>query len=283
MESGVPEEFQSGVIRMKRAAVLGYPIQHSLSPAIHRAAYKRLGLDATYSAEQVGSDELDGYLAHELKESEWIGFSLTMPLKEVLCGLVEKFNIQIDPTAERINSANTLYLKNATWQACSTDVSGFAYLLRNREISTVSILGSGGTARAAIEALPIHAAINIYRRNSNRDAFIRSAFSNKRILFKDWSRVHESWSSNLVINTVPISGMNELTSRFESPRILVDALYSPWPPPLTVRQLSVQGEVITGLDLLCAQALDQITLMTGQEFEKDEMFYYLRKEAEAAL
>ncbi len=268
---------------MKRAAVLGYPIQHSLSPAIHNAAYKRLGLQARYSAEEVGSDALDGYLAHQLKESEWIGFSLTMPLKETLCGLIEKFNIQIDPTAERINSANTLYMKNTSWQACSTDVTGFAYLLRNREISTVSILGSGGTARAAIEALPNDGSVNIYRRNPNRDAFIDSAFSEKKIVFKDWSQVHESWSSDLVINTVPISGMSELTSHFESPRLLLDALYSPWPPPLTTLQLSSQGEVITGLDLLCAQALDQIALMTGETFEKDEMFSYLREEVEAIL
>lgn len=268
---------------MKRAAVLGNPIQHSLSPAIHNAAYKRLGIEAQYSAEQVGSDVLDDYLAHQLKESEWIGFSLTMPLKEVLCSLVEKFNIHIDPTAERINSANTLYLKNASWQACSTDVSGFGFLLRNREVSTVSILGSGGTARAAIEALPNDASVNIYRRSTNRDAFIHSAFSDKRIVLKDWSQVHEAWRSDLVINTVPISGMSELTSHFESPLLLVDALYSPWQPPLTVHQLSAQGEVITGLDLLCAQALDQIALMTGESFEKDEMFSFLREVVEVTL
>jgi shikimate 5-dehydrogenase len=74
--------------------------------------------------------------------------------------------------------------------------------------------------------------------------------------------------------------MSELTSHFESPLLLVDALYSPWQPPLTVHQLSAQGEVITGLDLLCAQALDQIAFMTGESFDKDEMFSFLREVVE---
>ena len=128
MENGVQEKFQSRVIRMKRAAVLGSPIKHSLSPVIHNAAYEMLGIEARYSAEEVGSDVLDGFLSSQLNDPSWIGFSLTMPLKEVICSLVEKFNIEIDPVAARIHSANTLYKSNNLWRACSTDVTGFSYL-----------------------------------------------------------------------------------------------------------------------------------------------------------
>ena len=268
---------------MKRVAVLGSPIKHSLSPIIHNAAYEMLGIEARYSAEEVGSDVLESFLTAQLNDPSWIGFSLTMPLKEVICSLVAKFNIEIDPVAARIHSANTLYKSNNSWRACSTDVTGFSYLLRNREISTISILGSGGTARAAVESLPSGSLITIYRRSSDRDALFHSAFPETRIVFKDWSNVHESWSSDLVINAVPIAAINELISKFKAPRLLLDALYSPWMPPLTALQLSDGGEVISGLDLLCAQALEQIVLMTGEDFDKDEMFSLMRKRVEVSI
>lgn len=268
---------------MRRAAVLGSPISHSLSPIIHNVAYESLGISARYSSEEVGSHQLDRYLADQLADSSWMGFSLTMPLKETLCGLVDQLNIKIDSVAERIRSANTLYKRDELWHACSTDVTGFSYLLRNRELSTISILGSGGTARAAVESLSKDGMITIYRRNAKRDEFFHAAFPDRKIVFQDWSQVHESWSSNLVINTVPIAAINDLISNFRAPQLLLDALYSPWKPPLTKLQLSFGGEVLTGLDLLCAQALDQIAVMTAQEFDHDEMFALMRKKVEVGL
>ena len=268
---------------MKRAAVLGSPIKHSLSPVIHNAAYEMLGMEARYSAEEVGSGDLDGFLTAQLIDPSWMGFSLTMPLKEVICSLVDRFNIEIDPVAARIHSANTLYKSDNSWSACSTDVTGFSYLLRNRELSTISILGSGGTARAAVESIPSGSLLTIYRRSANRDALFHSAFPERGIVFKDWSYVHESWSSDLVINAVPISAISELIPKFRAPQLLLDALYSPWVPPLTAFQMSAGGEVISGLDLLCAQALDQIVLMTGEDFDKDEMFSFMRKRVEASI
>ena len=283
MEDGVQEEFQSRVIRMRRAAVLGSPIKHSLSPVIHNAAYEMLGIEARYSAEEVGSDELDVFLTAQLIDPSWIGFSLTMPLKEVICSLVQKFNIEIDPVAARIQSVNTLYKSKNSWSAFSTDVTGFSYLLGNRELPTISILGSGGTARAAVESLPNSSLITIYRRSADRDALFHSAFPTRRIVFKDWSYVDESWSSDLVINAVPIAAINELVPKFKAPRLLLDALYSPWMPPLTALQMSAGSEVISGLDLLCAQALEQIVLMTGEDFDKDEMFSFIRKRVEVSI
>jgi len=78
---------------MKNAAVLGSPIMHSLSPTLHNAAYEKLGIDATYSAIEVGSSQLESFLKNQLTDSSWMGFSLTMPLKEELCALADNLGI----------------------------------------------------------------------------------------------------------------------------------------------------------------------------------------------
>ena len=277
MEGGVQKEFQGRFIRMKSAAVLGLPIKHSLSPSIHNAAYKKLGIDATYIPIEVGSGQLGDFLKNQLFESSWMGFSLTMPLKEELCTLADSLGIALTPVARRIYSANTIYRERNSWRACSTDVDGFAFLLSGRDFSTVSILGAGGTARAAIESLKPNHSIRIFRRNNQRDHEIAAAFPERKLTFQDWSRVEEAWNSDLVINTVPVAGMNELLESFSPCSLLIDALYEPWVPPLAKAQESAGQAVITGLDLLCAQAVGQISLMTGASFSYEEMFRYLRQ------
>ena len=262
---------------MKNAAVLGSPIKHSLSPTIHNAAYEKLGIDATYSAIEVGAGQLGDFLRNQPFEGSWMGFSLTMPLKEELCTLADSLGIALDPVARRIYSANTIYRQGDSWRACSTDVDGFAFLLRAKHFSTVSILGAGGTARAAIESLRTDHTIRIFRRDNKRDGEIAAAFPGRKITFEDWSRVEGAWNSDLVINTVPVAGMNELLESFSPCSLLIDALYFPWLPPLAKAQESAGQTVMTGLDLLCAQALEQISLMTGKSFSYEEMFQYLRQ------
>ena len=262
---------------MKNAAVLGSPIMHSLSPTLHNAAYEKLGIDATYSAIEVGASQLESFLKNQLTDSSWMGFSLTMPLKEELCALADSLGIALDSVARRIYSANTIYREGQSWRACSTDVDGFAFLLQGRQVSSISILGAGGTARAAIESLQPHHSIKIFRRNNSRDVAIAAAFPERKLSFSDWSTVEEAWSSDLVINTVPSAGMNEVLESFTPCSLLIDALYFPWMPPLAKAQESAGRSVITGLDLLCAQALRQISLMCGASFSYEEMFQFLRQ------
>ena len=92
----------------KRAAVLGSPIAHSLSPALHNAAYLALGIEGKYDAVEVGSGQLSKFM-NQVRQTEanWIGFSLTMPLKEEALIVAD----QIDPLANQIKSANTLLPK----------------------------------------------------------------------------------------------------------------------------------------------------------------------------
>ena len=116
----------------KRAAVLGSPISHSLSPALHNAAYLALNIEGKYDAVEVKSGELSGFMNEVRKtDANWIGFSLTMPLKEEVLKVADK----VDPLAKQINSANTLIPTLDGWFATSTDVAGFIWALAQHEVS----------------------------------------------------------------------------------------------------------------------------------------------------
>jgi shikimate dehydrogenase len=257
---------------MKRAAVLGSPISHSLSPLIHNHAYSLLEYPAIYEAIEVKSGELSEFLARELASSEVLGFSLTMPLKEELAQLSTPA-LQVDARAKAINSANTIYKGGQSWKASSTDVDGFEFLLKDLSFSTVSILGAGGTARAAIASLSDRGVkIEIYRRSTSRDASLSAAAMSSQIEIYDWDKCARAWKSDLVINTIPSDQVLSIIKEFSSPKILLDATYSPWPPGLSKQQLDAKGLLVSGLQLLAAQAVYQISLMTQIDFDKTWLY-----------
>jgi len=139
-----------------RAAVLGSPIAHSLSPALHTAAYAALGLDGwAYTAHEVGEDQLAGFVAG--LGPEWAGLSLTMPLKEAAFAVAQ----EVSPLAREVGAVNTLVrLPDGAWSADNTDVEGLARALQEggaRDALVASghalVLGSGATARSAVAAL----------------------------------------------------------------------------------------------------------------------------------
>ena len=267
---------------MKRAAVLGSPISHSLSPLIHNHAYSLLEYPAIYEAIEVKSGELSEFLTRELASSEVLGFSLTMPLKEELAQLSTPA-LQIDARAKAINSANTIYKDGQSWKVSSTDVDGFEFLLKELSFSTVSILGAGGTARAAIASLSDRdVKIEIYRRSTSRDASLSAAAMSSQIEIYDWDKCARAWKSDLVINTIPSDQVLSIIKEFSSPKILLDATYSPWPPGLTKQQLDAKGLLVSGLQLLAAQAVYQISLMTQIDFDKTWLYNELLLKLDSA-
>ncbi len=261
------------------AAVLGSPIMHSLSPAIHTRAYEILGFDGEYVANEVTQEALLHFLtAERLSDKLSLGFSLTMPLKEEICSAKFSSLISIDDRSRTIQSANTLYRDGDRWCGTSTDVSGVEYLLGDHAFSKVSILGSGGTARAVLAARQMRGAeISLYRRSPFRDAFISSAFPQLKIIYHEWADVRGCVDADLLVNTVPSSAVESLN--LQGLPLLLDAIYSPWMPALSRAQSSAQRDLISGIDLLCAQAMFQVTLMTKIGFEYDSMFTELKKVA----
>jgi len=134
-----------------RAAVLGRPVAHSLSPLLHRAAYAALGLtDWTYDALDVGAEDLPTLLAG-LGE-EWRGFSVTMPCKQAAVDAAD----QVEPLPRLLHAANTLVRTDAGWRAENTDVNGIGMALQLagvERVGSATIIGAGGTAVAAAVAL----------------------------------------------------------------------------------------------------------------------------------
>ncbi|HEX7461711.1 MAG TPA: shikimate dehydrogenase, partial [Dermatophilaceae bacterium] len=137
---------------VRRAAVLGSPISHSLSPALHRAAYRALGLSNwLYDAHEVQEPALSRFVVD--LGPEWAGLSLTMPLKEAAFEVAD----EVSDLARRTGAINTLVrLRDGGWSGDNTDVYGVSQALRGAgcaRVASALVLGSGATARSVVAAL----------------------------------------------------------------------------------------------------------------------------------
>lgn len=153
-----------------RAAVLGSPIAHSLSPVLHNAAYRALGLDDwEYGRFELDEAGLPDFLAG-LAPGTWAGFSLTMPLKRAVIPLLD----EVSETALAVDAVNTLVFEaDGRRTGDNTDVLGLVAALRERGIERVpsaAVLGAGATASSALAALARLGAeqITVYLRSPER-------------------------------------------------------------------------------------------------------------------
>ena len=247
-----------------KGAVLGYPIEHSLSPLLHKSAYELLGITGEYSAIEIRSGELEEFIKSQGARYDYL--SLTMPLKEEALAL--QIPMQIDQLGSRIQSLNTLVNRNGQWSATSTDGSGFIKALANAgydHFKHVLILGAGGTARAVAGALDdITDSIDVMRRSVRRSPAIASCFTRIECNFLDWDDSIDLSSYDLVVNTTP-SGAADLVAENISSKlsgVLFDVLYKPWPTLLARRWSDFGGNTISGLELLLYQGIDQINLVS---------------------
>lgn len=255
---------------MIRAAVLGSPISHSLSPKIHRKAYELLGVDSEYTAIEVDEKSFPDFfkkLDSNDDGSSWSGFSLTMPLKEIVlqyCGAS-------DPVAKQIDSGNTLFRSDNSWKVTSTDYLAFQNLLKVSKNSKVAIIGGGGTARAAIGALNNQvAAVDVLLRSESRMAALVKAAPDLQVNM--FEMTHALNGYDLIVQTTPAGIFDEYVSNTVVAKgTLLEALYKPSPTNLARRYKELGGEVISGKELLVEQALFQIQLFTGQELDFAEM------------
>lgn len=266
---------------MIKAAVLGSPISHSLSPLLHNSAYAQLGLVANYEAIEVKADSLAQFM--DERNETWTGFSLTMPLKEEAISYASN----VDDLAKRINSANTLYRKAGEWHATSTDVIGFTNALKMHKIEIkghVVILGAGATARAAAAACDnLSTQITVINRSLTRVQAMSDAVIESELSFLSWDDLSVLSDADLVISTAPagVTDSIDLPAKTFSPYF--EALYKPWPTPASALWASRGGSVIDGLDLLIHQAIAQISIFSGATFDSALMYTKLREVGLAAL
>ncbi|TXS45957.1 shikimate dehydrogenase [Streptomyces sp. uw30] len=268
----------------RRAAVLGKPIAHSLSPVLHRAAYEELGL-TTWSYDRFEIDEaaLPGFVA-ELGP-EWAGLSLTMPLKRAVIPLLD----EISETAASVEAVNTVVLaQDGRRRGDNTDIPGMIAALRERgieQVDSAAILGAGATASSALAALAriCTGEVVAYVRSEARAAEMRQWGERLDVEVRtaDWADAERALHAPLVIATTPAGTTDVLASAVpERPTTLFDVLYDPWPTALAARWSMFGGAVVSGLDLLVHQAVLQVEQMTGRAPAPVEA---MRKAGERAL
>ncbi|HEX4700315.1 MAG TPA: shikimate dehydrogenase [Actinomycetes bacterium] len=267
-----------------RAAVLGSPIGHSLSPALHRAAYAELGLDWTYEAYDVDATGLPGFLGG--LDDRWVGLSLTMPLKAAVLVHLDSSTAVV----EAAGGANTVLLREGRRAGDNTDVPGMVAALAAHGVTDVSeaaVLGGGATARSAVVALgSVTRRVVVYVRDPRRTPGLEVAAerSGVDLAVRAWDRATDGLSAALVVATTPSGATDHLTAGLPGrPGALFDVLYDPWPTPIAAGWAARGGQVIGGLELLVHQAVLQVLLMTGATVAAERLVVPMRVAGETAL
>ena len=251
-------------VRVRRCAVLGSPIAHSLSPALHRAAYAELGLGWSYDRFELAEDGLAPFV--EGCDRSWRGLSLTMPLKVVALALG-----QVEPLAARVGAANTLVFEDdGTRTLHNTDVPGLVWALGQVGVTAVeraTLLGAGATARSTIVSLNRLGAqeVTVLARTPARaePLVVLGASLGVSVAVLGWDAPLPP--ADVLLNTAVAGAADAVAGRAAaSAPVVFDALYDPWPTALALAAEAAGCRVVNGLDLLVGQALVQVELMTGR-------------------
>ena len=252
---------------VRRAAVLGYPIEHSLSPILHGAAYQALDLHG-WHYDKIECDEAGLPSLVDSMGPEWAGLSLTMPLKRVVMTVAD----EVSPLAEAVGAANTLvFSPGGGTRADNTDVAGMVSALREAGLTRVEqavILGAGGTAQSALAAVrelghqsPIVLVRNLARTGELRETAERLGM---RPTISDGLFTEPLPAADLVISTLPGGAADPLSvTRWHPGTMVLDVVYAPWPTSFAGSALAAGCPVVSGLTVLLYQAVAQVELMTG--------------------
>ena len=249
--------------------MLGSPIDHSLSPVLHHAAYRELGLDWEYDAVDVNEDGLAGFLGG--LGARWRGLSLTMPLKRAVLPLLD----EMSETTLAAGAANTLLLddRGRRW-GHNTDVPGMRQALLEQGVSAVTsanVVGGGATATSAVLALAgmglrdvtLRVREPVRARETVEAAGRLPLVPRIRVVRLD-EPMDPAQQVDVVVSTVPASAQAELAAPLTAQASVVfDVIYDPWPTPLARAAVAAGRTVVGGLDLLVHQATRQVELMTG--------------------
>ncbi len=266
-----------------KGAVLGHPIGHSKSPAMHNAAYAVLGADFAYQAIDVQVPELAALVARVRAEGNWYGLSVTMPLKNAAVALMD----ELTPVAAALGAVNTI--------VCTTDDAGDPHLVGdNTDVPGIvnsllhagvgergvgqrpraAVLGGGGTAVSAIAALAAldAACIDVFVRNMAKSAGTLDVAEKlgAAVELKSFDGAAGALAGyDVVISTLPPRGADGLAQEFGHTNpgvagaLLLDVAYDPWPSAIGLAWEAAGGTVVAGIEMLLYQGVEQVKLFTA--------------------
>jgi shikimate dehydrogenase len=248
-----------------KAAVLGKPVTHSLSPVLHTAAYAELGLDDwSYQAIECDEAALPGLIAGF--GGEWAGLSLTMPLKRAVLPLLDR----ADELVQVTGAANTVVFRAGERVGYNTDVPGIVTALKEAGVAVggeVTILGAGATACSALAAVSQLGAVSaqVQVRDPGRAGALLAA--GQRLGVEVRVAALGDPGPGLLISTLPAGAADIFAERARgsrrTPAAVLDVVYDPWPTPLAAAAARTGAIVISGFEMLLHQAAVQVELMTG--------------------
>ena len=254
---------------------MGDPIDHSLSPLLHNAAFDAMGIDWVSVAFRVGLDECEAAIAG-MRALGIAGMSVTMPLKSRVAELVD----EITPTADRLKSVNCLTLQGSSVVGDSTDGAGFIDSLAGAGISEIkgmrcAVYGTGGAARAVAYALGQDGAADIAiigRNPVGVDNAVQTIGDPARKGSKD-----DIGDSDLVVQATPVGMDNTGDMPFDPDllrpgQLLVDLLYHPRETALMAAASARGIKAMNGMGMLVHQAAHQISKWCGTAAPADAMW-----------
>ena len=260
--------------------MLGSPISHSLSPVLHRAAYAALGL-TWWHYDAIECDEAGLPALLDRCGPDWVGLSLTMPLKRTVLPLLDR----VEGLAASIGCANTVVFAAAQRLGYNTDVPGMVSALIERGVGRGTaragpalILGAGATACAGLAALAAmgEKSVAVAVRDPARATDLLGAA--ERVGISVTLRPFEPSAMQdmrLVISTVPAGAADFFAQimprNISAPEAVLDVVYHPWPTKLAQAASAAGAVVISGFDLLLHQAVRQVELMTDRPAPLEEM------------
>lgn len=205
-------------------------------------------------------------------DGAWRGLSLTMPLKKAAVAVATDL---VHPVP-LLGVANTLLLDGARRTALNTDVSGLLAALVEAGSSTMTaatVLGAGATAVSAVAALAgLTDRVVVCARSPEKAQALPELGRRMGVSVElaPWSDVPANLAAGVVVSTTPAGASDAwVASVPDRPGLLFDVVYDPWPTPLASAWIGAGGRVLSGLDLLVHQAVDQVAAMTGRAVPVD--------------
>jgi shikimate dehydrogenase len=263
----------------KLLGVMGHPIEHSLSPVMHNAALRHLGLDYVYVPLAVAPTDLPQSLAG-LQAIGCQGFNVTIPHKQaVMLHLSE-----VSPIAQAIGAVNTLWRVPSGWAGTNTDILGFLAPLKSLpKPQKAVILGYGGAARAIVAGCQELGCTEIWivGRDTDKLTKFQASWPGVNLQIQNWSELFKLLpTADLVVNCTPIGMYPEINNCPLTPAeikllpkgaIVYDLIYTPRPTRLLQLAQENGCGAIDGLEMLVCQGAAGLEIWTGGEVPIDVM------------